>query len=110
MHVEARLAAESAWAPEGHLVAWGCFPVSGLMPASDLPRALSPPLPPPPAVVPRGAGPEAAKGEGSRDADAVAVSVAVSAAVPQPSPGFIAYEDEDNSAPSSREVSPLVQL
>ncbi|CAN0465938.1 unnamed protein product, partial [Laminaria digitata] len=32
VHVEARLRAGSAWAPEGHLVAWGCFPVAEFLP------------------------------------------------------------------------------
>eukprot|EP00903_Cladosiphon_okamuranus_P009523 g9072.t2 len=111
LHVEARLAAESAWAPEGHLVAWGCFPVSGLMPAGNPPRALLP-SPPPPASASQGVAPEAVKVEGSGD-DAVAVAglgAGVGAVPETASAGFIAYEDEDSSAPSSREASPLVQL
>lgn len=118
LHVEARLAAESAWAPEGHLIAWGCFPVSGLVPATGPPAR---PAQFPPALGaaaagdgPRGAALEAAKGDGEGSGgggDAVAGAGSASAAVPEASsPGFIAYEDEDGSAPSSREVSPLLQL
>lgn len=114
LHVEQRLAAESAWAPEGHLVAWGCFPVPNVTVAAagDPPpgRALVLQPAPPPASAPRGAPPEAAAlGEGPGDAVA-GPGAGAGAAVPQASAGFIAYEDADDSAPSSREVSPLVQL
>lgn len=96
LHVEAGLAADSAWASRGHPVARGCFSVTELMPAEELP---SPPPPPPPEGV---AGAEQRDGGDGRE------TVAITTA--EPSQGFILYGGEDDSARSSAEVSPQGQL
>ncbi|CAN0074041.1 unnamed protein product, partial [Ectocarpus sp. 13 AM-2016] len=97
LHVEARLAVDTAWASEGHLVAWACFPLE----RASLPPPLRPP--PPPAGGLAGGSAEAEEGVGGGGASQTVV-------VPTPSHGFIAYEDEEGSAQSSREASPLGQL
>lgn len=100
LYVEARLAAESAWAPRGHLVARGCFSVTDLMmPAGELPLLLPPT--PPPVLLPGGGVLDAVQRGGG---DGGPISTAV------PSQGFILYGEEDDSARSSAEVSPQGQL
>lgn len=95
LHIEARLAGDTAWASEGHLVAWACFALAGTSPTL--------PPPQPPAVGLEGGSGEAEEGvEGGGASQTVVVAT--------PSHGFIAYEDEEGSAQSSREASPLGQL
>lgn len=107
LHVEARLVADSAWAPAGHLIAWECIPMSGLIFPPSRPL---PPVPVPPSAMARpGAAPELAAGAGEGvGGGGDASGGATLETVVQPSPGFIAYEDA--SASSSREESPLGQL
>lgn len=102
LHVEARLNTDTPWAPEGHLVAWGCFPVGEAMPpgdgeAGDEASSLG--------SLAQGGVPRWGIAGGPR----VAGEVAGEGAVRFPRSPLIVYEDEEGSV-SSREESPMGQL
>lgn len=109
VHVEARLRAGSAWAPEGHLVAWGCFPVTDIVPAGKAPLALVPHQPPPwrSSTTSQGDFQALAGGKG---VPPVGEAVATPGTVPRSPPTLVVYEDDGDSSAPSGEASPMGQL
>lgn len=101
LHVEARLSADSDWAPQGHLVAWGCFNVeSGIATGKPGPPPVVLGSVPLPGVLHNGDGGGVGGGE----------SVAVVGTVSLPPPALIVYDDEEEDSACSREGSPMGQL
>lgn len=103
LHVEFRLSAETPWAPEGHLVAWGSFPVGETTPPGDAAAGdETSPL--------RFSTQEGDSRSGTPGAPRVAGEAAGEETARLPLPSLIVYEDEKDGSVSSREGSPMGQL
>ena len=107
VHVEARLRTGSPWAPEGHLVAWGCFPVAEHISTEKAPLQLL--LNPPRRSCTSAERPFPALADGEGGAGA-GEAVVAPATVPRSPPTLVVYEDEVDSSAPSGEGSPMGQL
>lgn len=101
LHVEVRLSTDSDWAEEGHLVAWGCFPIARVEGTAQ-PQTFTLRSTTLPSVLSAG---------GMRDGgNEGAVTIAETIATTVVSPALIVYEDEGENPGSSKDSSPAGQL